>query len=112
MSYKGTTEASTVTNPPMRIASGLGACVQGSSSVGGSLGLWLYSSSNLTTDLTEAGFFSDAKSLGMKMGDIVLAVQQSSIGSTAVLLVGTVAALTTAGTAAISTCSMITSTYA
>lgn len=113
MAYSGTTAASSVSNPPNQIARVIGGRLSASSSAsaGGGGGLWLYNSTNLTTDMTVASFFTEAYYLGMKQGDIVMGVHASSAGSTTqVAYVGAVGAVTTAG-AALSTGGTITSTF-
>lgn len=113
MAYSGTTAASTLANPPLAIAEGMAGRITNSSSatVGGGSKLWLYTSTNLTTDMTVANFFSDAYYIGMKQGDLVIGCQASSAGSTTMLsFVGTVGAVSTAG-AALSTGGTMTSTF-
>jgi hypothetical protein len=75
-------------------------------------GLWFYSSTNATTDLVAAGFFSDGKNLGMRPGDMVQGVQFTSAGSSVITFYGAITAITTAGAASLSTGSLITSTFA
>ncbi len=113
MAYSGTTAASSVANPPNQIARVVGGRLSASSSAsaGGGGGLWLYNSTNLTTDMTATSFFSEAYYLGMKQGDLVMGVQASSAGSTTqIAFMGVVGAVTTAG-AALSTGGTITSTF-
>jgi hypothetical protein len=60
------------TNPPSKIAS----------TVGGN-GLWYYTSTNDVSgtssgDVGEAGFFTNAEALGMRVGDIVFAVDTNA----------------------------------
>ena len=113
MSYSGTT--ATTPNPPQAISQPL---TRGSTSTqllsANKRNVWLYSSSNLSTDLTAAGFFSDAQALGMRFGDIVLGTQfdAATSGSSQVVFVGTLGALTTAGAAALTTGGLMTSTRA
>lgn len=113
MSYAGST-ASTP-NPPQAISQPL---TRGSTSTqllsSQKRNVWLYSSSNYTTDLTAAGFFSDAQALGMRFGDIVLGTQYDAAtsGSSQVVFVGALGALTTAGAAALTTGSLMSSTRA
>ena len=114
MSYSGTTAASSVANPPNQIARVVGGRLSASSSAsaGGGGGLWMYNSTNLTTDMTAANFFSEAHYSGMKQGDLVIGTQASSAGSTTqIVFVGAVGAVTTAG-AALSTGGTMTSTFA
>jgi hypothetical protein len=112
MSYAGSTAATP--NPPQAISQPL---TRGSTSTqtlsSQKRNVWLYSSSNLTTDLTAAGFFSDAQALGMRFGDIVIGSQYdtSSVGSSQVTFIGTLDHLSTAGAAELSTGGMITSTF-
>lgn len=114
MAYSGTTAASSVANPPNQIARVVGGRLSASSSAsaGGGGGLWLYNSTNLTTDMTAAGFFAEAGSMGMKQGDIVMGVQASSAGSTTqIAYLGVLGAVSTAGAAALSTGGTMTSTF-
>ncbi len=107
MSYSGTTAATP--NPPQACALPL---TRGTSALGhNKTGLWLYSSTNLTTDLTAAGFFSDGVALGMRPGDLVLGTQYTSAGSSVVSFIATVSAVTTAGAASLSTGGTLTSTF-
>ena len=117
MAYSGSTAASSVANPP-RLASvpplgalrGTTGLTTAPSVPGGQGGaLWTYSSTNLTTDLTAAGFVSDGKALGMRPGDFLLASQFSSAGSSVQTFLGVVTGITTAGAATIS--GIITSTF-
>lgn len=74
--------------------------------------MWLYNSTNLTTDMTAAGFFSDGVSLGMRPGDVVIGTQYTSAGSSVITFQASVASITTAGAASLSTGGMLTSTMA
>lgn len=93
--YSGSTAASSVSNPPVLISrlagarsilgtSGLTAWSSGVTRAGG-LGMWQYISTNLTTDLTAAGFFSDGAQLGMQVGDILQFVEYTSAGSSFII---------------------------
>lgn len=108
MAYAGATAASSLTNPPMRIAGGLGGINENSTATGGGRGVWLYNSSHSTTQMTDSNFFSDAYYLGMKQGDIVMGV--NSTGSSAAVYMGAVGAVTTAGAALASTGGILSST--
>lgn len=127
MSYFGSTQLSSVANPPRNLISQfannpaqVGATAllttQGSTAtyanapggVGG--GLWAYSSTNLTTDITVANFFSDGFYLGMRPGDLVMGNQFTSAGSSVITFTGTVISVSTSG-ASLSTGSLITSTF-
>lgn len=119
MAYNGTTAASSVANPPRKLIEGI-AGNQGTTGLttvpnnvsgqGGSL--WFYCSTNMTTDLTAAGFFSDGKALGMRPGDMVFGAQFSSAGSSVTSFMGVITAITTAGAATMSTGATVTSTFA
>jgi len=114
MAYVGSTAASTVANPPSRIDSGLlsqrSIAESTSNAEGGAL--WVYNSTNLTTDMTVADFFSDGQRLGMRNGDILLAVTRSTESSTGhILVMGIIGGVSSAG-AELSTDGTITSTFA
>lgn len=127
MSYFGTTQLSSVANPPRLIAAGLAnnTAIQGSTQflstqgstaayanapggIGGNQ--WSYVSTNLTTDISAANFFSDGFYLGMRAGDMVQGAQYTSAGSSVITFLGTVVSVSTAG-ASLSTGSLITSTF-
>jgi hypothetical protein len=106
MAYAGTTAA--VPNPPQCISQPL---TRGSSVLTGNKSqLWLYQSTNLTTDLVQPNFFSDAFYLGMRPGDLVTGTQYTSAGSSVIAFTGSIGSVTTAG-AALSTGGTITSTF-
>ena len=108
MAYSGATAASSVANPPQCISQPL---TRGTSALTGNKPqLWLYSSTNLTTDLTGANFFTDAWYLGMRPGDIINGTQYTSAGSSVISYQGSIGAVTTAG-AALSTGGTMTSTF-
>lgn len=111
MAYQSSTLGTTAANPPINIVSGLGIG-RGSSNTlaSNSRQLWFYNSTNLTTDLTSANFFSDAWYLGMRAGDVVMGTQYTSAGSSVITFTGSLAAVTTAG-AALSTGGTMTSTF-
>lgn len=72
--------------------------------------VWIYSSTNLTTDLTAANFFTDGYYLGMRPGDIVMGSQYTSAGSSRIAFQGIISAATTSG-AQFTTGSVMTSTF-
>ena len=127
MSYFGTTSASSVSNPPRQIATGMASnpvisgstqflSTQGSTAAnnpnapgGAGGGLWFYASTNLTTDIVAANFFSDGFYLGMRAGDMVMGCQFSSLGSSVQTFLGAIVSVSTAG-ASLSTGSLNTST--
>jgi hypothetical protein len=74
MAYKGSTELSSVANPPRCITAGMWGKRSTTvlpSSVGGQ-NLWLYNTTESCTDIVTANFFTDAFYLGMRQGDIVM----------------------------------------
>lgn len=117
MAYSGSTAGSTLANPPRKVVDGIAgnAGTTGLTTAPGNAGgqggaLWVYSSTNLTTDLTASNFFSDGKSLGMRPGDIVIGVQFSSAGSSVQTFIGAITGVSSNG-ASLSTGSLMTSTF-
>lgn len=128
MSYFGSTQLSSLANPPRQLIApfAVNPALQGSTEFlstqgstaannpngpgGGGGGLWFYSSTNLTTDLVAANFFSDGFYLGMKAGDAVMGNQYSSLGSTVTSFLGSIVSVSTAG-ASMTTGSVMTSTF-
>ena len=113
MAYFGTTAASTNSNPLLQIAGSLGGRLSQASTaaLGGGGKVWLYNSTNATTDMTAANFFIDASYVGARQGDLVMGVQASSAGSTTqIAYLAAMGAVTTAG-GALSTGGTITSTF-
>lgn len=128
MAYFGTTSPSSQSNPPRQLVAPFAAnpalvgsteflSTQGSTAAnnanapgGGGGGLWDYTSTNLTTDITAANFFVDGFYLGMRAGDKVLGAQFTSLGSSVITFTGTIVSVSTAG-ASLSAGSLITSTF-
>ena len=108
MSYSGSTAAPP--NPPINVYAGLGIGNGSSALTGNNKAKWMYSSTNLTTDITAPNFFTDAWSLGMRAGHMVEGTQYTSAGSSVVTFIGTMSAVTTAG-GTLSTGGLITSTF-
>lgn len=50
--------------------------------------IWRYNSTNLTTDLVSAGFFTDGYRLGMQIGDLLFGTQWTSAGSSFISYAG------------------------
>lgn len=93
--YVGTTAPSSTTNPPLDITSQLGGSVN--APCPGNR-LWFYCSTNTTTEVTTANFFTDGSQLGMKVGDVVLGVYTTSANSsTPYPYLGCIAAVSTSG---------------
>ncbi len=128
MSYFGTTQPSSLANPPKQLVAPFATnpalvgsvetlTTQGSTAAnnpnapgGSGGGDWFYCSTNLTTDLTVANFFSDGYYLGMRAGDMVRGSQFTSAGSSVITFIGTIVSVSTNG-ASLSTGSLITSTF-
>lgn len=118
MAYYGSTQASSVANPPRllvgQIASvpkttGLSTTTAQQHQQGGQL--WFYSSTNLSTDILASNFFTDGYYLGMRPGDVVIGNQFSSAGSSVQTFICTVTGVSTSG-ATLSTGASLTSTHA
>jgi len=114
MSYSGTTAASSVRNPPIRIDSGQLSQRNRGESTGVANGgaLWMYTSSDPLATITATGYFSDGGLLGMRNNDVVIAPTFSTESSTGqILFFGTVTGVSsTSDVASLSTESFITST--
>lgn len=118
MAYFGTTQASSLINPPRLVSfsaisqtpgtTGLSTAPASPNAQGGQL--WYYSSTNLTTDIVASNFFSDGYYLGMRPGDTVFGVQFSSAGSSVTSFQGALTGVSTNG-ASLSTGSVMTSTF-
>ena len=111
MSYSGTTAASTLANPPIKIGGYLGLGPNSTASAAaGSWGksLWMYNSSHSSTQLTDTNFFTDALALGMKQNDIVMAV--CNTGSSVSIVIGVLSSVTSDGANLASTGGILSST--
>jgi hypothetical protein len=96
MTYAGATMGSTVTNPPVSLTGLLsGGQASGLGMAGKSL--WFYTSTHTAAECFAANFFTDAKALGMKNGDIMLGVTGSAASTTPFLFGGVVVSVTTSG---------------
>ena len=115
MAYSGTTAGSTLANPPVLMASAMGGKIvnngstQGGTGAGAGCNIWLYTSTNGTTEFFGSNYFSDAYYIGMRAGDVVICVGDTA--STIGLLMGIMGPITTAGGAIRSTGTMISSTF-
>lgn len=77
------------TNPPAKVAGGVGAGPQ----------IWVYVHTDVHTDVDAADYFSDGHKLGMKVSDIVIVVKTTAtVGAT----LHSVSAVTVGGAATIS----------
>lgn len=115
MAYNGSTAASTLANPPVLMFAGVGGRVlNNGSTLGGSgagmgLQMWMYSSTDSSTAPFAANYFTDAKALGMRAGDVVL--QVGATGSTVGVSLNVLGAVSTSGAAYASTGAQISSTF-
>lgn len=130
MAYLGSTQSSSIANPPILLAGGMGAGagahIDGSSgvfqgnaypstsayNVQAQFGqrLWMYHTTDMTSAPWNTAYFTDAGALGMRPGDVVIMVRQgTTVTSSQYLTIATVGSLTTAGAAALSTQSILTS---
>lgn len=97
MAYKGSTELSSVANPPRCLTAGMWGVRSTTvlpSSIGGQ-NLWLYNTTDSCTDLVTANFFTDAFYIGMRQGDLVMGA--FTTGSSVSGYMGVMGAVTTAG---------------
>ena len=126
MAYLGSTQLSSVANPPVllfgtqgmdqRIAGSTGFFLNNAWKNSGSTGtyqegrafggnMWGYWTTDNTTAVCATGYFSDAGPLGVRPGDVIMAVGLGSTGSTVagnqVLRFMTVATISTAGGASL-----------
>ncbi len=114
MAYSGTTAATSVSNPPSRIDNALLSQrnIRESTGIGEGGSVWTYSSTNTTTDIAASSFFSDAGTLGMRGGDIVICACETTASSTGMTLVIGMLRYTSTSAAALSTANgLISSTY-
>lgn len=115
MAYNGSTAGSTLANPPVLMFSGMGGRVLNNGSTLGGTGagmglqMWLYSSTDSSTAPFAANYFTDAKALGMKAGDVIL--QVGATGSTVGVSIAVLGAVTTSGAAYASSGAQISSTF-
>jgi len=132
MAYLGTTAASSVSNPPIVIGGGMGygadariasgstlyinndwkASTAGTYKVGQGFGqqLWMYHTTDMTSAILAANYFSDAGHMGVRPGDVFIMVSQgTTLGTSQMLRLAVVSAVSTAGAASFSTASTIMS---
>lgn len=110
MAYLGTTAGTSVQNPP-RIIAPVDTARIGSSAGPIAARLWLYASTEAnSTAAFVANYFTDAKAIGMRDGDVVIYVHRNStVTTSAIVGMGVVGAVSTDG-ACLSTFSFMTST--
>lgn len=132
MAYLGSTQASTLANPPQLIVTELGAGpdvhIAGSTSIftgnnylqnstaaawrgglGAGNGLWMYTTTDMTSAPFDGSYFTDGGPLGMRPGDVVIIKSHGTTVMTSwYLRLACVGYVTTGGTAILSTQSLIT----
>ena len=133
MAYLGSTQASSIANPPVMIAGAMGAgpdvrITDGSTllftgnnagqsstatprpGLGSGQRLWMYMSTMMDSNGLNAGGITDAAALGMRPGDVVIMVGHATTVQTSWYLgLNVINYITTAGVAYMSTQSVITS---
>lgn len=99
MAYSGTTAASSLANPPRNVAGtnmwgDRSTSVISSSKLVGQ-GLWLYNTTDGSTDMASVTYFTDAFYIGMKEGDVIMGA--ICTGTSATFYAGVIGAVTTLG---------------
>jgi hypothetical protein len=109
MTYRGTTAASTLTNPPLAMyAPALGGINRNTTEAYAGRRVWLYSSTHGTTELLSTVFFTDGFYMGMKQGDVMIGI--SNTGSSVAVFMGVIGPVSTAGAGLASSGGYISST--
>lgn len=107
MAYSGTTAASSVINPPIKIAGAVGGgtnfqttaarAAVAAGAMGGN-GLWFYGTTDVSSTLFAAGAIADGYELGMKTGDVVIiSCFISTVTSSGTLTMGIVSSVSSTG---------------
>ena len=96
MSYSGTTAATTLVNPPVRVAGSIALSTVNTSSGLGGGSLWVYKSSDSFSNIYTTGYFTDGRLLGMRSGDILIAAicSGTSAGTSVAIGMGVIACAT------------------
>ena len=83
MAYQSSTVGSTASNPPILVtmgalaSTGIGSTAPSTSGRGPMPRLWMYNSTHVQTDVDDAGFMTDARRLGMQLGDVIMAISST-----------------------------------
>ena len=109
MAYSGSTAATP--NPPICVTGGIGKGRGSSALTGQNKSLWMYISSDASTDIVASNYFTDGWYLGIRPGDVLLGTQYTTAGSSVITFQASFATVTTAG-ASLSTGGLMTSTFA
>jgi len=111
MAYRGSTELSSVANPPRCLTAGMwgsrSTSVITSTSILGQ-NLWLYNTTDGSTEMVSTTYFTDGFYLGMKEGDLIMGA--IATGSSESVYLGVIGQVTTAGCGLASTGAYTSST--
>ena len=111
MSYRGTTELSSVANPPRCLSAGMwgvrSTSVITSTNVLGQ-NVWLYNTTDGSTEMVSTTYFTDGFYLGMKEGDLIMG--SIDTGSSVSVYMGAIGVVTTAGCGLASSGGFVSST--
>lgn len=134
MAYLGSTQSSSIANPPVQLLAAVGAGpdvrITGGSTLlftgnnyqqsstatvraglGSGEGLWSYTTTDMTSAPWDGSYITDGGALGMRPGDVVMIKSHgTTVQSSWYLRFAVVGYVTTAGTAILSTQSLITCT--
>lgn len=111
MAYKGSTEASSVANPPRSVTPSImgrrSTNLLSSTAVLGQ-NLWMHNSTDSSSEFIGTNYFTDAFYIGMKEGDLIMGAVAT--GSSVSVYLGVIGVVTTAGAAIASTGGQLSST--
>jgi hypothetical protein len=107
MAYSGTTAATSLQNPVIRIGGGMSNQTRYQSSAsnaavaagqGGGNQLWFYSTTDVSSSLFASGAIADGYELGMKTGDaVIISCFISTVTSSGTITLGLVSSVSTTG---------------
>jgi hypothetical protein len=112
MAYSGSTELSSAANPPRCVYGGnmwgkRSTSLLSSSKVVGQ-NLWMYNTTDGTTEIVSNTYFTDGSYLGMREGDLIMGA--ICTGTSATMYVGVIGPVTTDGCGIASTNGFVSST--
>ncbi len=111
MAYRGSTELSSVANPPRCMTAGMwgsrSTSVITSTNVLGQ-NLWLYNTTDGSTEMISTTYFTDGFYLGMKEGDLIMGAIDT--GSSVAFYAGVIGVVSTAGCGLASSGGVVSST--
>lgn len=85
MAYQSSTVGSTASNPPILLtmgalaSTGIGSTVASTSGRGPMPRVWGYNSTHTQAEVAAAGFITDARKMGMQLGDAVMVVGSTTL---------------------------------